>query len=359
MDLLPQNLQQQWCDLPDHVRSMLGFPDIDFGKTWVCFNVQNVSDISLPANADRVVVTYHTEYLKHDDLLRFFSLYPDIEFLLLTDWQNGSAGLPWPQNVTYARWVTWHHQIDAIRNQYGINADIRRPHHKVSSLSFQHEFHKAAVTAYLMRNIPASDMILSWWNVKSAGRLYYLDTGYFLPSDIADLVLDKNFQNIDNIPLDSFDNTPMNNSAWAHPAYLDCLFNCSNESIYNDFCMIDDRSYKLPWPYVTEKTWKPLLAGRAFIPVGQSGTLESLTKLGLRFIPQMMDIDKVPTEFDRIFAVWRAIDWINDHSIDDLFDLTWPSTEHNLDWIGKGHFAQRCNSSNDLAKYKIQDWLRA
>lgn len=357
MDLLLQNLQQHWCNLPDNARYILGFPDLDFGKTWVCFNVQNVSDIGFPPNVDKVVITYHTEYLKHTDLLRFFSQHPAIQFLLLTDWEHNSAGLPWPNNVTYVRWLTWHHQIDEIKNKYGINNDITRPDHKISSLSFQHEFHKAAVTAYLIRNFPTSDTIMSWWNVQSKGRLYYQDPGYFLPSRIADLVLDKNFQDIKCIAFDSFDNTPMDNSAWAHPAYLDCLFNCSNESIYNDFCMIDDCVYKLPWPYITEKTWKPLLAGRAFIPVGQSGTLESLTKLGLCFIPQMMAIDRIPTEFERVLAVWHAIDWINDHSIDNLFDLTWPSTSHNLDWISQGHFTQRCNSSNDLAKYKILDWL--
>lgn len=357
MDLLPQNLQQHWCNLPDHIRSILGFPDLDLKKTWVCFNVQNVSNIGFPSNVDKVVITYHTEYLKHNDLLWFFSQHPDIDFLLMTDWQQNATGLPWPENVTWVRWLTWHHQINEIKNKHGINSDITRPDHKISSLSFQHEFHKAAVTAYLLKNFPTNDMILSWWNVKSEGRLYYLDPGYFLPSHISHLVLDKNFQNIACIPLDSFANTPVNNSAWTHPAYLHCLFNCTNESIYNDFCMINERPVKLPWPYLTEKTWKPLLAGRAFIPVGQSGTLEALSKLGLQFIPQMMDIDKIPTEFDRILAIWNAIDVINDHSIDDLFDLTWHSICHNLDWIGQGHFAQQCNLSNGLAKCKIQDWL--
>lgn len=359
MDLLPQNVKQHWWTLPDHVRSILGFPDIDFQKIWICFNIQHTSNISFPQASEKVVITYHTEYLKHNDLLQFFLNNPDTQFLFLSDWEQNSDSIPWPQNVTCVRWLTWHHQLDRIMDNYGVNVAITRPDHKISSLSFQHEFHKAAVTAYLLKTFPAHDMILSWWNARSAGRLYYLDPGYFLPSAIADLVLDPHFQDIKCIALDSFINHSINNSAWSHPAYLRCLFNCTNESIYNDICMIGDTAYKLPWPYLTEKTWKPLLAGCAVLPVGQSGSLQSLSKLGLDFMPLMMEIDRTDTEFDRILAVWQVIEYINNHSIDDLFDLTKASTLHNLSWIRQGHFFQQCQLSNDLAKSKIQDWITA
>jgi len=359
MDLLPQNIQQHWWVLPEHVRSMLGFPDIDFQNIWVCFNIQNTSDICFPKTAEKVVITYHTEYLKHNDLLEFFSRHQNTQFLFLSDWEHNSNSVPWPQNVTCVKWLTWHHQLDQIMDNHEANSEITRPDYKISSLSFQHEFHKAVVTAYLLKTFPANDMILSWWNVRSQGRLYYLDPGYFLPPEIADFLSDRSFQDIESIQLDSFVNQPMSNGAWSHPAYLRCVFNCTNESIYNDFCMIGNTEYKLPWPYLTEKTWKPLLAGCAFIPVGQYGTLKALSALGLHFIPCLMDIDRIEKEFDRMLAILKAIDYVNAGSIDDLFDLTKASTLHNLTWIRQGHLFQQCELSNDLAKLKIEDWINA
>lgn len=336
----------------------MGSPNVDFGDLWICFNIQDTKNIVLPKTANKIVLTYHTEYIKYKNLIEFFNLHLDTQFLLLTDWINDKDGIFWPENVTYLRWITWHHQLSNIIKHYDINHEIDLPSRKISSLSFQHEFHKAAVTAYLLKTFPENDMILSWWNVKSSkDRLYYLDPEYFLPQSIANHLLDKNFQDIKSIELDKFINSPMINSNWSHPAFLDCLFNCTNESIYNDVCLIEDRLYRLPYPYLTEKTWKPLLAGRSFLPVGQSNSLRTLTQLGLKFIPELNAIDVSEREFDRMQQIWTMLDWIRNNDIKYLFDYTFDDVSHNVSWIYDGYFASECEKQNRSLQEKIQQWI--
>lgn len=335
----------------------MGFPDLDFGAAHICFNVQNIADISFPLTSNKVVLTYHTEYVKHVDLLNFFLRHQNTQFLLLTDCNIDPDFKLFPNNVTLVTWLTWHHQIDTIIDHFGINLEISRPQKKISSLSYQHEFHKAAITAFLLKNVPACDRVISWWNVQSSGRLYYLDHDYHMPDQICNYVLDPDFQGVDSIELDHFENIPINNSNWRHPAYIDCLWNCTNESVYNDFCQIDLELYKLPYPYFTEKTWKPLLAGRPFMPVGQSKSLVALQKLGLRFMNVALEIDNVEYEFDRIIKIYDTIDLINKHSIDDLFDQSLDTVRHNISWIHQRHFFAECEKQNHAAKPTIQQWI--
>ena len=357
IDLLPQNVQQYWHNLPRAIKIILGSPAIDLQDAWVCFNVQQIKDIGLPDIANKVVITYHTEYPVHNDLLEFFAAHPDKQFLFLADWEQDAQGPRWGVNVTYVRWLTWHHQLNHIMDKYGTNSSVTRPERKLSSLSFQHEFHKAAVTAYLLRTFSAGDMILSWWNAKSKGRLYYLDPEYFLPPGIANIVLDKHFQAIETIRLDSFVNSPMINSNWYHPAYLDCLFNCTNESTYNNFCMIDGDIFRLPWPYLTEKTWKPLLAGRSPIPVSQSGALSALSNLGLKFVPELLVVDQIANEFDRMFAIWQLLDWIRSTDLATLFDYTYESVQHNIKNLQDGEFFNKCSQINRDNEIVVQSWI--
>lgn len=354
VDLLPSQIQNHWHLLPQDVQAILGSPAVDLGNTWVCFNVQNIDRIKIPADATNVVITYHTEYIRHREIRQFFKQHADRRFLFLSDWLVEAPGF-FGSNVTSLRWLTWHHQLQNIMSHHGICRHVIKPTKKISCLSYRHEFHKAAVTAYIQKHFDDDNSLWSWWNIKDAARMYYLEPEFYIPENIAKYVLDAEFQATVRV-LDQFSDSPILQSDWHHPAYVDCLFNCTNESIYNDLTMLDNVLHKLPAPYLTDKTWKPLLSGRPMIPVSQNGSLQALSDLGMKFVPEVMAVDHSASEFCRIAEIWQKLDWILQTSIENLFDYTFESVNHNIHWIADGGFFKSCEQQNQPIIGCIMQW---
>ena len=155
--------------------------------------------------------------------------------------------------------------------------------------------------------------------------------------------------------LDQFSNNPLANTQWRHPAYLDCVFNLSNESIFNSEFPIG----RLPGPYITDKTWKVLLSGTGLLPVGQSGTIEHLKQLGLVFDYQIdLSFDALIRDYERIIGIFRTIDVISGRSIDSLHKDVKESNNYNINQIVSKKFQQACRDKNDQQRFKIEQWIK-
>lgn len=352
MDLLPQNIRGSWQEIKNLAEFNLLYENLSLPDAYCWLNCQVFDSKKIPVDCyDKFVLSFHTEFFEHNILIDFFSTHPDKKFLLISDWKYYDN--IFPSNVQTVTWVTLHTQADLIVKTYGV-CENKSPSKRLSSLAYRHEFHKAAVTAYMLSHTKDSDRVLSWWDVKYRYP-YYLEEDYYIDPEIAKYVLGDSFQTLAPITLDEFDNQPLANSQWRHPAYLDCVLNLSNESVFNSSCELG----RLPGPYLTDKTWKVLLSGTGLLPVGQAGTLGHLRSLGLEFDYQIdLSYDSLVPEYDRILGIFRTIDSVLQRPVDQLYRDVRDSTAHNINHLVNGEFKKSCRIHNDSQRPIIENWIK-
>ena len=312
-------------------------------STYFMLNLQS-ADVTIPKDCDRVVISYHTEYYNYDELCDLFIEHDTIKFLLLSD---GAPSDIWPDNVTYVQWISYGHQLELMWKTHGHCTEQHERTIKFSSLSFRSDYHKAAVTAYLMNEHP--DSVLSWHAVEYKER-------YWKASDFPDRI--QTYLNSDvlqnKVTLDSFDQTKnyaVMNGEWRHPAYLNAEINLTNESVYNtEFA--NSRLYTVP--YLTEKTWKPLMAGQPFLPVGQAHTLSYLQSLGMKFDYGFdCAYDDCEQDFTRLEKLFDVLQQLKTH---DDFAQARESALYNQQLIVSGKFKANCVSHNKSQIKLIKAW---
>ena len=329
--------------------------DLDWADTYFALNVQRLSEIKIPTDHfKKIAISFHTEYFNTYDLCNFFNANADCRFLLLHD---GVPETVWPSNVTSVQWISWGQQLDVAIAAHGISDTVMPATKIVSSLSNRHELHKAAVTAFVQKHFVPDQYVLSWHNAKW-GNIYYLNPDFFMPPEMQDLVLDPEFQNQLPIKFDTnFNQSPVANGNWHHSAYEDCVVNLTNESVFNSEGMINEQSSALSGPYLTEKTWKPLLAGRPFIPVGQKNTVQSFEQLGLTFDWGLdLNFDQIIGDFDRMLGIYQCLKQLATFTPAAMVERSKASCEHNLEWIRSGNFRRSCSQANLAQVEKISKW---
>lgn len=321
--------------------------ELDLGTVYFLLNIQDIKIVKVPQRYTHAIVSFHTEYYNYFDLIEFFKKYPEINFLLLSD---GELSNIWPDNVTYVQWISYGYQLGLFNDLHGHSQEQHVKTQLFSSLSFREEFHKSAITAYLINEYP--DSILSWhgWKDKDC---YWQQEGYCSSSIITEYLSSQAFTNIGTVALDSFNlniNDPISNGEWRNPAYLNCEFNLTNESIYNT--QFNDGIYTTP--YLTEKTWKPLMAKQPFLPVGQVNTLSFLTKLGMKFEYGFdLGYDSIQDDFTRMEKLFELLDELK--HVND-FTKARDSAGYNLEMIVSGEFNKNCIASNNAQLEKINEW---
>ena len=363
-DYIPQSVVGEFNDVKGHsiFKNIYGqLLKLDWQKTYFLLNVFSIEHVRLPKTCKQAVISFHTEYYNYYTLMEFFTRYSDCEFLLLSDGDNNQS--VWPVNVTYVQWITWADQLDVAIAEYGVNTDTRNANKKVSSLSSRHEFHKAAVTAYLLNNYDVTEYIFSWHDMRYSSTPYYLQDGFLEHSDrIRNYINSDVFKNLIPVSPDGYtqkQNKPLLNGKWQTSAYTDSVINLTNESIFNSNFVYNNIDQTYTSPYLTEKTWKPLMARQAFIPVGQCNTLEHLSKLGLNFDYGLdLSFDQQAADFSRIEELYMLLDTIKEIDTDCLIKQVQPVADFNLNVITTGEFKQNCNQTNLQQLDKIEHWLK-
>jgi hypothetical protein len=109
----------------------------------------------------------------------------------------------------------------------------------------------------------------------------------------------------------------------------------------------DSKEIILPGPHLTEKTFKCLLGGTAFIPVGQFDVYCTLSKLGLKFNYNIdISFDQDPGNLTRFVKIVNLIKTLGTMSAMDIYEATKESTEHNQHCVSGEEFFQNCEHSN-------------
>ena len=344
------------------------FYDIDFKNTFFSLNLcETIPEKILNHNFKKIIISYHSEHIHYQPLYDIFNENKNRQFLLISDFSSfeikDDEAKPnfWPDNVTEINWLSWGEQLSEAIKISGIADKPRIPSIKVSSLSNRHEYHKAAITAFLLKQFSRNDMIISWHKWKATEKIFYLEEKYAVNEKIAQYLFDDNFLNIDQILIDNFNNTinsPRQNVNWMHPAFVDCAVNITNESTFQTLGSLGDGTpVVIPGPYITDKTIKPLLGGTAFLHVGQPFLFTKLNELGISTdFGFPADYDDEPFEDERILKIYDSINFIMNSSIDELYQNSYDAIVNNLQCIRNGTFYKNCEKHNSKYINKIYEW---
>ena len=302
--------------------------------------------------AERYFISFHTEQADiHWIVAQAQRVYPK-PMLIAYDGSIDSSVLP--NNVQVVRWITWHQQLAQLVDQFGVCTDPQLPQYKLSSLSYRLSQYKTFITAYLLAHAQPTDIVLTHHHqVMKPEDLHGYPAGISW-LDQLDLDLKHTLINFDDDFAQQI-TSPVINGGWHNPAYTNALVNCTNESFHYS----QSTDFVFPGPYITEKTWKPLLAGRPFVSVAQWHVYSALEELGLSFdfgFDRSFDSD--PGDLTRIRDIFGAIDQVLNTTTQELYEHSLPAVRHNVNWIQSGAFADQCCTVNQVSQQIINEFIK-
>lgn len=311
----------------------------------------------LPANYQRYFISFHTEYMDIPWILEQARRVYPAPILLVTDYDIEKNPV-WTENITVIKYITLHKQLDRAIKDIGMATEIKTPKYKISSLSYRITQYKKFVTAYLLQHFDHNNMILTYHN--SIGKLddhHGYPDGYPYLDQLGLASLAKTLINFED-DTESINISPVLNASWQIAPFLDGWINLTNESWHYSRTILDDQNFYYPGPYLTEKTFKPLLAGRPFLAVGQCNTYKTLKDLGLS-VDFGFDIsyDTDSGDLTRIKGIFSAIDYIQNTNLDQLFQSGIDAVRYNLNYIKNNDLFVHCEDLNTESVKKIKNFF--
>jgi len=350
---------EDFFDPSSTANSLREIYDITNYSTSVFYGINLIwPTFDLNENFERYFLSWHTEQIDVAWLIKQSKrVYPK-EVLVVSDEYVESSGI-WPRNVKFLTWHTIDKQISKAVKHFGVNQNISKPKFKFSSLSFRYSQYKKFITSYMLSNIPHEDMILSWHKyVGKVEDLHDHPVGFsWLDNLDLNVLTQKHQLNFsDSFNIDA--NSPLQNSNWNTDPYINALVNLTNESFHYSNTLINSIPVCYPSPYITEKTYKPLLSGRPFVAVGQCNTLKKLRMLGFRTdFGWNDDYDTDCGDLTRISKIFSTIHEINSYTIGDLYDMSLSAVQHNIKHIESGNLGNVCRELNAIQIQTIQDFI--
>jgi hypothetical protein len=158
-----------------------------------------------------------------------------------------------------------------------------------------------------------------------------------------------------SINAENFKNNPLDGCYFAHPAYNNTVINSVNETM----SLSQTPEFgKLPTPYITEKTWKPLFAGNAILFTGQAGLKKQLESWGFVFdYVWAQDYDDSFNDNQRLEVILSQINWILEIPVTDLAEMAQSSVEHNLELAWSGNLERQFSQHNLQTLQEIKDYV--
>jgi len=342
-----------------------GFDQLDWTDCFFAINfVNNVKQIETIRKFKKVILSCHFQTFEVDPLFHLLDQHQDQEFLFLIDqniniqnYKNLNEVFP---NVTLLPWITWHHQLQSAIEWHGIANDIKPSAKKISCVSGRHDIHKSIIIAYLLKEFDKNDYVCSSGR-NIMGNAYWLTDDFYLPDRLRSLLQD--YYHLDITPsLDNivkFQDQPiLTVTNWNYPTFTESCINLPLESQFNDVTLYQGQQVRIPGPMFTEKTWKPLLAGQSFLPVGQFHSCQSLQKYGINFdFGVDLEFDKAVNEFTRLEKLLSSLDQIKKMSLEELRHKSMINAKNNLQTIKSGTFFNLCEQHNQQILPLIGKWI--
>lgn len=313
-------------------------------------------DFVLDDSYDRYFLSWHTEQLDTHWLIAQAKQVHPKPILVAYDGTVSKTNI-WPNNIQFVRFVTLHKQLNIAVSKFGVESNPKIPQYKFSSLSSRYSQYKKFITAFMLSNIEHDSMILTWHNTlgKDEDKHDHPVGFEWLDSLNLDQLEQKHLINF----VDEFDpSQPIDNTQWKIPPFADALINLTNESYHYSDTRINMMPARYPGPYITEKTYKPILAGRPFVAVSQCETLKMLNELGFDTnFGWNNNYDSDCGDLTRIGKIFNTILEIDSTPIGTLFEQSISAVQHNLNHITSGNLHEGCEAINRSAQQVIEDFI--
>jgi hypothetical protein len=301
----------------------------------------------LPAGYDLYVLGFWSEVFDEKWFCRCYQHLPSAKFLILSD-RNPNDLLKMP-NVSFVRLLHWK---SFLPNGIKQPIDWKQRKFKISSLSGRVTQFRYFISAKLY-NKP--DVLMRWNRIYDANSIDYIfsETGRSERDKL--LSLRSVFENPVNTEV--FVNEPDTTlrDSVNNPAYVGSLVNAINETkdiSWNEFFGI------CPGPYITEKTWKPLINGNALIFSGQFGIKQVLEELGFDFdYPWSNEYAEITGDLDRLEKILLLIDQILNMSVTEIVDGIRISCEHNQDLVYSNEIKNSIDCVNAVGLTTLVEYL--
>lgn len=307
--------------------------------------------VDLPAGYNYYIVSWHMEQIDFDWLKR---QKVDATIVVLIDFYEYNADI-WPDNVVVVRWIYWHYAIDQLCLAFGTTytKDIK---YKVSALCKRITQSKLLVTTAILEYLDKKDSLLSLHDVFEDKNVHgWGSTGNTELDEIQNLFRQKylgSIINMDDFVHDQHYHYHIYNPAQI--AYQQAALHFTNESFHYSLMDHGRGPFITPGPHLTEKTFKCLLGGTAFISVGQFDVYRALGELGMKFDYGLdLSFDQDPGNITRLIKLIELVKTLNNYTAQELFEMTKASSLHNQDLIASGEFYQTCESLNQKSLSQI------
>lgn len=209
---------------------------------------------------------------------------------------------------------------------------ISNPVHKFSCLNANKWSHRILTYIHLYDKPYFSDMIFGWGR-RTGGTKDYLEQEDFI-NDI--VISDDEWAKLATLPqhilAHSDDDTNHNDRTTDHIAYTSACLN-----------IITETTSRNETPQLTEKSFKPILAGQFFIMIGSPGLIQYMRDIGFDTLDDIINhsYDDIEDDRDRISAAVKELDRLNEV---DLFKLHAQCKERfvkNQQWLTSPEFVEQ------------------
>jgi len=339
-----------WHGTPSNFPHLDVYPwvaDLNCSKKIYCLFWANWGDqFNLPPGYDYYIISYHRENINLP-WLRKQRQQVDGKFIILHPGDHYNYQL---SNTKFITYITWHRDCALLIDWWGIQPTPSNKKYKYSAVCNRMSQGKLWIITKLLDTAREQSLLVlnNWiepknvhnWELTNNAELDLLTTTFL--EKYKGLEIKDGFDQQDN-------SQRYNSNPW-QPLYTDTALHFVAGSFHYSLTMDNDESYVYPGPDIDEKTLKCLVAGTPFVPAAQFDIYGTLTRLGLKF-DYGFDIswDQDAGNLTRFQNICRLIDNLNQHSINDIVDMTAVSTKHNQEYIISGDFYRECENKNAQA----------
>ena len=206
------------------------------------------------------------------------------------------------------------------------------PAHKFSCLNANKWSHRILTYIQLYDKPYFSDMIFGWGR-RTGWTKDYLEQEDFI-NDI--VITDDEWGKLATLPQRILahpnDDTDHNDRTTDHIAYTSACLN-----------IITETTSRNDTPQLTEKSFKPILAGQFFIMIGSRGLIQYMRDIGFDVFDDIINhsYDSIEDDRERIAAAIKELDWLDQV---DLFELHAQCKERflkNQQWLKSPEFVEQ------------------
>ena len=222
-------------------------------------------------------------------------------------------------------------QEEVIANTQ-IPLPISTPAHKFSCLNANKWSHRILTYIHLYDKPYFNDMIFGWGR-RTGWTKDFLEQEDFI-NDI--VISDDEWAKLATLPQRILahpdDDTDHNDRTTDHIAYTNACLN-----------IITETTSRNDTPQLTEKSFKPILAGQFFIMIGSRGLIQYMRDLGFDTFDDIINhsYDNIEDERERISTAIKELDRLNEV---DLFELHAQCKERfikNQQWLKSSEFVEQ------------------